>query len=73
MKNIQPELKNRWGRLLSIEDTAAYLGISPKTIRNGLGPRARTPFPVACKRIGRRVVFDKKDLDAFADSLPTAS
>ena len=56
-------------RLLGLADAAAYLGISPKTIRNGLGPRAKQPFPVRPIRFGRRVLFDRADLDAFADGL----
>ena len=56
-------------RLLSIEDTAEYLGISPKTIRNRLGPKAPIPFPVKPKRFGNRVLFDVRDLDSFVDSL----
>jgi len=56
-------------RLLNIVDTARYLGIAPKTLRNRLGPRAKNPFPVRPKRIGKRVLFDVKALDAFVDSL----
>jgi len=58
-------------RLLNIQDTAKYLGISPKTLRNRLGPKAINPFPVKPKRIGKRVLFDLKALDAFIESLPT--
>lgn len=57
-------------RLLSINDTAKYLGISAKTIRNRLGPKAPKPFPIKHKRWGKRVLFDKKDLDKYVDSLP---
>ena len=56
-------------RLLNIEDAARYLGIASKTLRNRLGPRAEHPFPVKPKRIGRRVLFDIKDLDAYVDAL----
>ena len=56
-------------RLLSVDQSAGYLGISPKTIRNGLGPKARDPFPVKPKRAGKRVLFDIRDLDAYIDSL----
>jgi hypothetical protein len=56
-------------RLLSVDQAAAYLSISPKTIRNGLGPKAPDPFPVKPKRAGKRVLFDIKDLDAFVDSM----
>jgi hypothetical protein len=57
-------------RLLSVEQAAGYLSISPKTIRNRLGPKAPHPFPVKPKRIGRRVLFDVRDLDSYVDSLP---
>ena len=56
-------------RLLTINETAKYLGIAPKTLRNRLGPRAQNPFPVKPKRIGRRVLFDIRALDDFIDSL----
>jgi hypothetical protein len=56
-------------RLLKIDDAARYLGIAPKTIRNRLGPRASNPFPVKPKRIGKRVLFDVRALDAFVDGL----
>jgi hypothetical protein len=40
------------------------------TLFNGLGRKAKKPFPVPYKKWGRRVVFDIADLDAFADKLP---
>jgi hypothetical protein len=49
---------------------AEYLSISPKTIRNGLGPKAPKPFPVRPKRFGKRVLFDIKDLEKYVDGLP---
>jgi predicted DNA-binding transcriptional regulator AlpA len=55
-------------RLLNISETAQYLGIAPKTLRNRLGPKAENPFPVQPKRIGKRVLFDVKKLDEFIDS-----
>lgn len=58
-------------RLLSVELAAKFLGLSPKTIRNGLGKKAPHPFPVKPKKIGKRVLFDIKDLNAYVDSLPT--
>ena len=60
----------RWPKLLSIELAAEYLSISPKTIRNGLGPRAPQPFPVKAKRFRKRVLFDINDLERYADGLP---
>ena len=60
----------RWPRLMRIEVAADYLGISPKTIRNGLGPKAEKPFPIKPRRLGRRVLFHIDDLNEYADSLP---
>lgn len=59
----------RWPRLLGIDEAAEYLSIAPKTIRNGIGPKAPCPFPVRHKKYGRRILFDRNDLDAYADSL----
>jgi hypothetical protein len=56
-------------RLLNIEQTANYIGLAPKTIRNRLGPRAPDPFPVKPKKLGGRVLFDIRDLDQFIDEL----
>jgi len=67
----QENMKQLRPRLLGIVETANYLGIAPKTLRNRLGPRAEHPFPVKPKRIGKRVLFDVKALDAFVDSLDT--
>jgi hypothetical protein len=58
-----------WPRLLDVGQTAAYLSISPKTIRNGLAKSAEKPFPVRPKRFGRRVLFDIIDLDRYVDEM----
>lgn len=59
-------------RMLSVDEAALYIGLASKTIRNRIGPRAADPFPIKPKRIGGRVLFDVKDLDAYLDSLPAA-
>ena len=56
-------------RLFTIDETAHYLGLAPKTIRNGLGPRAKKPFPIKAVKHGGRVLFKKEDLDAHIDRL----
>jgi predicted DNA-binding transcriptional regulator AlpA len=56
-------------RLLDVEETAAFLGVSPRTIYNRICRRSKTPFPVKPKRIGKRVLFDIRDLEAYVDSL----
>lgn len=61
--------KDNCKRLLSVAETAKYLGIAEQTIRNGTGKKSKKPFPVKPKRYGRKVLFDVRDLDAFVDSL----
>jgi excisionase family DNA binding protein len=56
-------------RLLSVKETAAYLGISERTIYNQIHRRAKKKFPVKPKRIGKLVKFDIRDLESFIDSL----
>ena len=56
-------------RLLSVEETATYLGLSPRTIYNGVAPGSKNPFPVKAKRIGKLVRFDIRDLDKFCEGL----
>lgn len=48
-----------WPRMLSAAQAAAYLGVSPPTL-------ARLRLPVC--RIGGRVLFDRRQLDAWADA-----
>lgn len=62
-------LKEISKRLLTVEETAAYLGISPRTVYNGVAPKSKNPFPINPKRIGKLVRFDIKELDRYVDSL----
>lgn len=56
-------------RLLSIEEVATLLNVSPRTIRNRLLKNAKNPFPVKPKRIGKRVLFDSRMVDHYIDNL----
>ena len=56
-------------RLLSVEETATYLGLSPRTIYNAVARRSKRPFPVKPKRIGRLIRFDIGDLERYIESL----
>lgn len=49
-----------WPRLMSIKDAAEYLGVSVNTFR-ALG--------ICPLNIGRRVVYDRRSLDLYADQL----
>lgn len=64
----QPIIK----RLFRVQEAAAYLGLSARTLYNGIAPRSKTPFPVKHKKYGKVVLFEKKDLDRYADSIPYA-
>ncbi len=56
-------------RLLSVKEAVTYLGISPQTIYNQNHRKTTNRFPVRSKRIGRRLLFDLRDLEAYVDSL----
>lgn len=53
-----PEALPRW---LGASDAARYLGMSPSTLRKLDLPR---------KRVGALALYERADLDAFADSVP---
>lgn len=57
---IRREALPDWPRLMDIELAAAYLSRSPTVIRE------RGPKP---KRDGRSVLYDRHDLDRWADAL----
>ncbi len=53
-----------WPRLMNADLAAAYVGIGRETLRlHGPAPK-RDP-----DRIGRRVLYDRRDLDRWADAL----
>jgi len=56
-------------RMLGVELTAEYLGLSVKTLRNRSYPKSPNPFPIKPKRIGRRLLWDRKEIDAWLDSI----
>ncbi len=56
-------------RLLSLEDAARYLGVSPWTVRelewSGVLPRIR--IPLGNGKELRKLLFDREDLDRLID------
>jgi predicted DNA-binding transcriptional regulator AlpA len=56
-------------RLLNVNETAEYLGLSARTIYNGSHKKSKKPFPVRPKRIGRVLRWDRRELDAWVESL----
>lgn len=69
LAQLRAEIKAPAPRLLTVDEAASYLGLAPKTIRNGLGPKAARPFPIKPVRIAGRVLFRREDLDRFIDGL----
>ncbi len=69
MRALRKELVVPKRRLLNINEAATYLGISARTIRNTIGPKAVRRFPIKPVRLGGRVLFRQEDLDRFIDEM----
>ena len=54
-------------RLLTVPETAEYMGIAKKTLYDRTGPASKKPFPIKPKRIGGSVRFDRLELDRWID------
>ena len=66
IRRLRLDLKAGKRKLLSVNETVAYLGISPKTIRNKISDGT---FPVKPVRLSGRVLFRVDDLDLLVDGL----
>jgi len=53
-------------RLLTVSDLARYIGHSPGTIRNQI---CQGTLPFGYIKQGRKVLFDRLDVDAWIDNL----
>jgi excisionase family DNA binding protein len=53
-------------RLASVDDAAAYLGVSPKTVRRSIARGQLTGY-----RLGRLVRVDLDEIDADLQPIPT--
>jgi predicted DNA-binding transcriptional regulator AlpA len=53
-------------RMLDISDLAIRIGLKPQTIRNKLNCGT---FPIKTKKIGRKLLWDIRDVDKFLDGL----
>ena len=68
-KIVERLLGEKLKRLLTVEETAKRLGMSPRTIYNQLSPNSERKFPIRPKRINRSIKFDIRDIDSYIDSL----
>lgn len=53
-------------RMLNLRELANYIGLAPQTIKN---MRSRGDFPIPSKHICRKLLWDKKAVDAYLDKL----
>ncbi len=53
-------------RMLDINELSERIGLKPQTVRNKLNCGT---FPIKTKRIGRKLLWDLKDVDRFLDNL----
>ena len=60
-------------RLLTVRETAQFLGISERSIYNQLGKGAKRRFPVKPLRMGGSIRFDIDDLNEYIESLKSES
>lgn len=66
LQRLRHDLKASGKALLTVPETAAFLGLAPKTIRNQLSAGV---FPVRATRLGGRVLFRRIDLDRYVAGL----
>lgn len=66
IKEILERQKASKFRRLTVKQTAERLGISPKTIYNGLSSGT---FPIKCKRVRGSVGFLDRDIDEYLENL----
>ena len=66
IKQLRQDLKSSRAGLLTVDEAAQTLALSPKTIRNQLSAGR---FPVKAVRSAGGVRFRRADLDRYVDSL----
>ena len=52
--------------MLSLKEFAYYIGLAPQTVKNKM---SSGNFPIMPKKIGRKLLWDKKSVDKFLDNL----
>ena len=56
-------------KLITVQQLAERLNISPQTIYNGIAKDAKNPFPIRAVRIRRLVRFKEQDVTDYINSL----
>lgn len=66
---LRRELKAGPSGLMDIREAAKFLGLSERTVRKRVAPKAEKPLPVKARREGSKVLFRREDLQAYVDGL----
>jgi excisionase family DNA binding protein len=66
LRLLRQEIRSASKRLLPLPEAAAYLGLSPRTIRNDL---SRKVFPIKPVKYRGKLLFRREDLDTYIDGL----
>lgn len=56
-------------RLLDADQTAKYMNVGKQSLYNSRARNSKNKFPVEGKKVGGRVLWDKRDLDAYIDNM----
>ena len=56
-------------RLLTLQQAATYIGHSSKWLYSRTGARGKDGLPFKPVKVGKRVFFDKKQIDQWIDGL----
>ncbi len=56
-------------RLFSVIETSVYMGVSDRSIYNGISRKSKKKFPIQPIRIGGLIKFDVHDIDKHINSL----
>jgi len=67
-KSISATESQTLKRLLKPEEVAGLLGVSIQTLYNGCARRAKHPFPIQPKRVGRLLRFRAADVAAYLEN-----
>jgi predicted DNA-binding transcriptional regulator AlpA len=69
IKSLNTKTKTHEKLLLSVTETASYLGMARSTIYNKICRGSKRPFPVKPKRVGKSIKFDIRELDDYLNSI----
>ena len=62
-------MKDPQKRWLGVGDAAEYMGMKKKSLYNMTGPKSQNPFPVRPKRLGKKLLFDVREIDRYLESI----